>query len=33
MVDWVFKIERWVSLMKIKIVAGFVTAWAGRKKK
>jgi hypothetical protein len=33
MVDWVVKIETWVSLMKIVIIAGFVTAWAGRKKK
>jgi len=31
--DWVFKIETWVSLMIIVIIARFVTAWAGMKKK
>jgi len=31
--DWVVKIETWVSLMIIVIIARFVTAWAGRKKK
>ena len=31
--DWVFKIDTWVSLMIIVIIANFVTAWSGNKKK
>jgi len=29
--DWVVKIETWVSLMVIAIIADFIMAWAVRK--